>query len=269
MSQVVTFSVFLKPWRTTPLPELARIVQGLGVTAVELPVRPGFAVEPEQIGRDLPEAIRIFADHGLAITSVATEPTPAAIAACGELSIPLIRVMAPIGPEGYMAATARLRGEYERLAPRLADARVLLGVQNHSGAYVAHAMGLRQLLDGFDPQVIGAVWDAAHNALSGEDPAHAIDIIWPQLAMVNLKNAFWRRISGPEAADVTWRPYWTSGRQGLASWPRVAQLLRQRGYAGVVCLPAEYSDEADVARLIAGDVAYAQSLWADGLEAQP
>lgn len=269
MSQAVTFSVFLKPWRTTPLPELARLVRGLGVTGVELPVRPGFAVEPEQMRRDLPEAIQIFADQGLAITSVATEPTPAAIDTCGELNIPLIRVMAPIGPAGYMATTARLREEYERLAPRLANAGVVLGVQNHYGAYVSNAMGLRHLLDGLDPRVIGAVWDAAHNALNGEDPEHAIDIIWPQLAMVNLKNAFWRRASGPEAADVAWRPYWTSGRQGLASWPRVAQLLAQRGYAGVVCLTAEYSDEPDVARLIAEDVAYARSLWAAGVEELP
>jgi hypothetical protein len=36
----------------------------------------------------------------------------------------------------------------------------------------------------------------------------------------------------------------------------------QRSYAGVVCLTAEYSDETDVARLIAEDVAYARSLWA-------
>jgi len=123
MSHAVSFSVFLKPWRTMPLPELARFIHVLGVTGVELPIRPGFQ-------------------------------------------------------------------------------------------------------------------------------------------MVNLKNAFWRRVTGPEAADVTWQPYWTSGRQGLASWPRVAQILMQRSYAGVVCLTAEYSDETDVARLIAEDVAYARSLWA-------
>jgi hypothetical protein len=109
---------------------------------------------------------------------------------------------------------------------------------------------------------VAAVWDAAHNALEGEEPELAIDIVWSHLCMVNLKNAFWRRVTGPEAADVTWQPYWTSGRQGLASWPRVAQILMQRSYAGVVCLTAEYSDETDVARLIAEDVAYARSLWA-------
>ncbi len=262
MAQTVSFSVFLKPWRTMPLPELASFIRTLGVTGVELPIRPGFQVEPEQIARDLPKAIDIFAANGLTITSVATEPTPAAIAVCGDLNIPLIRVMAQIGPDGYMASSAQLRNAYELLVPRLVDAKVTLGVQNHYGAYVSNAMGLRHLLEGFHPMVIGAIWDAAHNALNGEDPEHALDIIWPQLSMVNLKNAFWQRASGPEAADVTWHPYWTNGRQGLASWPRVADLLTQRGYSGVVCLTAEYSDETDVVRLITEDVAYARSLWA-------
>src|SRR5438132_1361386 len=84
--------------------------------------------------------------------------------------------------------------------------------------------------------------------------AAAIDTIWPHLCMVNLKTAFWRRKTGPEAEHVQWRPYWTSGRQGLASWPRVAAELMRRGYSGVLCLTAEYSDEAAVNRLIAEDI---------------
>ena len=86
-------------------------------------------------------------------------------------------------------------------------------------------------------------------------------IVWEHLGMVNLKNAFWRRVSGPEAEDVAWRPYWTSGRQGLASWPRVAAELNRRGYRGTVCLTAEYSDEAAVERLVAADLAYARELF--------
>jgi sugar phosphate isomerase/epimerase len=122
-------------------------------------------------------------------------------------------------------------------------------------------MGLRHLIERYDPRYIGAVWDAGHNALIGEDPEPALDIVWPHLCMVNLKNDFWRRATGPEAEHVRWKSYWTSGRQGLASWPRVAAELRRRGYTGVVCLTAEYSDEQAVDRLIAEDIAFAKSLW--------
>jgi sugar phosphate isomerase/epimerase len=122
-------------------------------------------------------------------------------------------------------------------------------------------MGIRHLIENYDPKHIGAVWDAAHNALNGEEPELAIDIVWSHLCMVNLKNAFWLRTNGPEAEVVSWKPYWTTGRQGLASWPRVAAELKRRNYEGVVCLTAEYSDEGSVNRLIAEDIAFAKSLF--------
>jgi hypothetical protein len=37
--------------------------------------------------------------------------------------------------------------------------------------------------------------------------------------------------------------------------------LKRRSYQGVVCLTAEYSDQASVDRLIAEDLAYARSLF--------
>ena len=259
--QQITFSVFTKPW-TMPLPELGHFVRDLGFDGVELPVRPGFQVEPAQVARDLPRAVRQLAASDVRVTSIATTPTEAAIATCAELNIPIIRTMAPIGDDGYLASEATLQQEYAALLPLLQVHNVKLGVQNHYGRYVCNAMGLRHLIERFDPGSIGAVWDAAHTALQGEEPELAIEIVWSHLCMVNLKNAFWHRVTGPEAEDVQWSPYWTSGRQGLASWPRVASALHRRNYAGVICLTAEYSDEPAVDRLIADDLAYARSLFA-------
>jgi len=259
--QKIVFSVFTKPWKM-PVPELGKFVKGLGFDAIEFPVRPGFQVEPENVTKGLPQAARQLADCGVRIASVAGPTDEATIAACAEAGIPIIRVMARIGEDGYLASEARLQREYDALLPLLEKYGVKVGVQNHCDRFVANASGLRCLIGKYDPRYIGAVWDAAHNALQGEDPELAIDIVWSHLCMVNLKNAFWRRTSGPEAEHVTWRPYWTSGRQGLASWPRVAAELKRRNYEGVICLTAEYSDESSVNRLIAEDLAYAQSLFA-------
>jgi sugar phosphate isomerase/epimerase len=259
----ISFSVFTKPWKT-PLPDLARFVRGLGFDGIELPVRPGYQVLPENVGRDLPAAARLLADNGLKIFSVAPSGGPLSepfIAACAEAGVPVIRVMAPIGDDGYLASEARLQREYDALLPLLDGYGVKLGVQNHYGLTVCNAMGLRHLIERYDPRLIGAVWDAAHNALNGEDPEMAIDIVWSHLCMVNLKNAYWRRVTGPEAEDVRWRPWWTTGPQGLASWPRVTAELKRRNYPGVICLTAEYSDESVVDRLIAQDIGYAKALF--------
>lgn len=261
MSADITFSVFTKPWKTKPLPELAQFVANLGFDAIELPVRPGFQVEPEHIGRDLPAAVQILADCGVKIASVAGPADEATMAACAACGVPIIRVMAPIGPDGYMATEARIRREYDALIPLLDKYGVTIGVQNHNGNFVSNAMGLRHLIEKYDPRHVAAVWDAAHNGLNGEIPELAIDIVWSHLCMVNLKNAFWRRVTGPEAEDVVWKPFWTTGPQGLASWPRVAAELKRRHYKGVVCLTAEYTDEAAVDRLIAQDIAFAKRLF--------
>ena len=257
----ITFSVFTKPWKTLPLAELGQMVKRLGFDAIELPVRDGFQVAPGDIANELPAAHKLLADLGVGIASVATTPTPQAIAVCGKLGIPILRVMVQVGREGYLASEARAQHEYEALGPALRDAGVKLGVQNHNGEFVCNAMGLRHLLDPLDPATVGAVLDVAHTALNGEDIAMALDIVWKHLCMVNFKNAFWQRTNGPEADEACWEVFWTSGRQGLASWPRTAKLLQQRAYTGVICLTAEYTDEPAVDRLIAKDITYAQSLF--------
>lgn len=256
---LIQFSVFTKPWKM-PLEELGSFVRGLGFEGIELPVRPGYQVQPENVARDLPRAVRILSNHGLKIFSIAGPTDENTIAACAEAEVPIIRIMVPIGEDGYMATEMRVQKEFDDLLPLLQKYRVKIGVQNHVNKFVCNAMGLRHLIEKYEPSLIGAVWDAAHNALCGEEPELGLDIVWSHLCMVNLKNAYWKRSNGPEAVQVLWQPWWTNGRQGLANWPRTAVELRRRGYQGVVCLTAEYSDEAAVNQLIAADLNYARSL---------
>jgi sugar phosphate isomerase/epimerase len=257
----VVFSVFTKAWKM-PLPELGGFVRGLGFTAIELPVRPGYQVTPDTVGAGLPGAARELAKSGVAIASIAGPTDEATLAACAEAGVPTIRIMIQIGDAGYLAEEARQQREFDALTPLLEKYGVRLGVQNHCDRFVCNALGLRRLMENRDPRHVGAVWDAAHNALNGEDPELALDIVWSHLCMVNLKNAFWRRVTGPEAEHVQWRPYWTTGRQGLASWPRVAAELKRRAWRGVLCLSAEYDDGESVNRLIAEDIAFAKSVFA-------
>jgi len=257
----VTFSVFTKPWKM-PIPELGAFVKGLGFDAIELPVRPGYQVLPQNARHDLPRAAKQLADCGVAIASVAGPADEETIVACAEAGVPTIRVMVHVDASGYLATEARTQAEYEALIPLLDRHGVQIGVQNHCEDFVANAAGLLHLMEGFDPKHVAAVWDPAHCALSGEEPALAIDILWSRLCMVNLKNAIWLRTNGPEAEVAEWSRYWTTGRQGIASWKRVATELKRRNYSGVLCLTAEYDDEASVNRLVAEDIAFAKSLFA-------
>ena len=262
-SERIEFAVFTKSWRTMPLRRLGTFVHGLGFDGVELPVRPGYQVEPEDVSRGLPAAVRVLAECGVKIHSIAGSTDEATIAACAEAGVPLIRICVGIPRDTpYLEYEADLQREFEALVPLLERHGVAIGIQNHCDRFVANAMGIRHLIERFDRRHLCAVWDPAHCALNGEPPDVAAEIVWSHLGMVNMKNAVWLRTNGPEAEVASYRHHWTSLRQGLCSWPEVARQLKQRDYAGPVCLSAEYDAEDEVERLIAEDIGFAKSLLA-------
>ena len=194
-NQPISFFVFTKPWKMTPLETLCEFVHGLGFDGIELPVRPVYQVEPEAILKDLPQAVRTLAASGVKIFS---------IAACAESGVPIIRICLDLPAPSYRESETLWRKQWDALVPLLDRYGVTLGIQNHSGRSVSNASGLRSLLQGYDPKHIAAVWDAVHTALQGEEPEIALDIICPHLCMVNLKNVYWQRLNGPEAEVAQW-----------------------------------------------------------------
>lgn len=256
------WSVFTKPWKNKTPDELGALVSGLGFNGIEFPLRPGYQVEPADAETGLPALNKTLSQYGVKITSVASNTDERTFAACQAADVRLLRIMVGADPKlGYMKSIERTKRELEALVPLCEKYGVTIGVQNHYGFGVFNTMELRHLLEDFDPRYVGAVWDAAHSALSAEIPAQAIDIIWDKLVLVNLKTAYYRRVNGPEAAQAKFEPYFTTGRNGWASWKDIAGELIRRGYAGNICMPAEYTDEAGVETYIAEDVAYAKSLF--------
>ncbi len=253
----VAFTVFSKPWRG-PLAEVAGRLAAMGFEGVELPVRPGFQVEPDDVATALPEAAKVLADAGLRIGSVAGPTDEPTIAACAAVGVPIIRICCPI-PAGrdYLAAEADIQRRLDGLVGLLERHGVAIGVQNHCHRNVYTAMDLRQLVAKYDPRWVCAVLDFGHLGLTGQPPDLACDIVWSHVRLVNFKNACWRR-DGPGGA---WRCRWVGGREGMADWPAAVAELKRRGYAGDVCLTAEYSDPGAAERLAAEDLVYLKSLF--------
>jgi sugar phosphate isomerase/epimerase len=260
-SQDVRFAVFTKPWPADSIEELADRVRDLGFDGAEVPVRPGFQVEPETAEKGLPELVERFADRQLSVVSIASVLEEAVFAACAAAGVTLIRVMAPVTRGRYLESQAKLQRLLADAVPLCERYGVRVGVQQHYGDNVTDAVGLRSLLEGVDDRWVGAIWDAAHDALAGLAPESGLDVVWDRLLMVNLKNAFYVRTNGPEAETAQWSRHFTSGAHGMASWPRVAAELQRRNYHGAVCLTAEYTDENAVERLCRDDLVYAKGLF--------
>ncbi|HEY7087626.1 MAG TPA: sugar phosphate isomerase/epimerase family protein [Tepidisphaeraceae bacterium] len=253
-------SVFTKPWKTMEISKLAEHVRGLGFDGVELPVRAGFQVEPDQVEQGLPHAAKVFGDQGLKIFSVASPIDEPTIAACGAAGVPIVRICMGIDPsKGYRACIDEFRRRCEQLVPALERSKVTIGLQNHHGNDIGSALGIMQAIEPFNRKHVAAVLDVAHCALAGEPEEIAIDIAWAKLCMVNLKNGYRRRVED-EAGEARWKVNWVGAKEGLVSWRKTMAALTARGYDGPLCLTAEYSDPQVVDRQIAEDLAYAREL---------
>lgn len=257
----VEFAVFTKPWPQDGTSDLAGHVSSMGFDAAEVPVRPGFQVEPKDAAGKLTELVATFADHGVRIASIASSLEEPIFAACQAAGVGVIRVMAPIARGDYAGSEQRVQRAIGNAAPLCERYGVRVGVQEHYGDYVSSSPALRAFLKNLDPRLVGAVWDSAHDAIAGVPPETGLDALWDRLIMVNLKNACYKRISGNAGMSAEWEVEFTSGREGLASWPRIVSVLRRKSYSGTVCLTAEYSAAEEVDRLCKEDLAYVKELF--------
>ena len=103
------FTVFTKPWQSLSLEDLGKLVKAVGFDGVELAVRPGYQVEPDNVSKGLREAVKILGDQGVVISSIAGPTDEPTIAACGENGIPIIRICQGIDLKiGYLESEKKI-----------------------------------------------------------------------------------------------------------------------------------------------------------------
>jgi sugar phosphate isomerase/epimerase len=231
------WSVFTKPWLGLPGDELGRLVSGIGFGGAEVPVRDGAYVTPGTAGAELPKFTSQLRAEGIEPISVASDLSERVFAACAEAGVPMIRIMAELGPDGYAASVRRNRELLEQAVVLTERYDVQVGVQPHHGRYVSSTLGVLQLLDGL-PERFKLVWDAAHDALAGDHPAVTLELGAERLGLVNLKNVQYVRTDG------VWKPYFVQAGEGLSDWSAVFAALEKLKYTGPICLTGQYSDPA-------------------------
>lgn len=262
MNKEIILGAFTKPWPKAKmnLDELGSQLHAMGFDGVEFCVREGYQVEPADAQKGLKEIVRVMGTYGITVTSIGSDTTENIFSACSEAGIPIVRTLAGLDlAKGYANAVEEVKRKIERLLPLCEKYHVKLGIQHHFGPMISHSMELYQLIKDYDPRYVGAIWDSAQSVLAGEEPEQGLDIIWPYLCQVNLKNVFYMRTNGPES-QAEWTRYFTTGRQGLASWTKIADYLKKKQYRGPVILTHEYTNQKEVNTLLEEDLKYARTL---------
>lgn len=276
MKEEIKFSVFTKPWKNISLEKLADLVGEMGFDAVEYPFREGYQIQPSDGAKGILELCRVFRTHGIDVTSIAggvdvrvIEGTSQVVginddlfAACSDAGIRIIRICQGLEKNlGFQKNIENIQRKYTVIQRLCEKYGITLGVQMHNGLNISNAAETYILLKDFDPRHIAAVWDSGHSGLAGNEPEIALDMLWHHLCMVNFKAAYYHRLNGPEAAEAEWSAYWTTGRHACGSWKRAVDYLKLRDYQGVICLPAEYSDESHVEEYTREDLQYIKQLF--------
>jgi len=256
------WSVFTKPWSDLPGNELGRLVAGLGFTGAEIPVRDTAYLTPATAEAELPKFVEQVRAEGVEPISIASDLCESTFSACAEAGVPMIRIMAPLGPDGYPASVQRIRQELENAAALVEQYGVQVGVQPHHGKFVTSSLGVLQLLAGL-PEAFKVVWDAAHDALAGDDPAVTLELVKDRLGIVNLKNAKYVE------ADGGWKTWFGQAGEGLSDWRAVFRQLEAQSYTGPICLTGQYSDPSvPVETRLQADLQAAVTASEGGLSAQ-
>jgi sugar phosphate isomerase/epimerase len=261
--KMANYSVFTKPWRDRPVPELIEIVRGMGYDAIEFPLREGSQVSSAEAEQKLPLLVKELKAGGIRIDDLASTPEERVFAACQASDIPMIRVMF-MPPEGneYIEEEERYLRLVESWVPLCEAYGVKVGIQMHYGAGASNTAEMMRVVGRFEPKHICAIWDAGHSGLAGELPEQAIDLCMSHLALVNFKAARYQMAGRAANGAAEFVQYFCPGPDGQCSWPRAVKHLLKKGYRGTWCMPAEYTgltqeQEAEYTRR---DLAWLKSL---------
>ena len=171
-------SVFTKPW-TEPLQMMADKVAALGLDGVELPVRPGYQVTPENAAAGLKDATRVLGASGLKSPVSQARRTrlssPHVATAAYRLSALWRRLISRSAMSGRSRITVASSTHCFR---SLTGTGSTIGVQNHYGNFVGSAVGLLHLIEKYEPTP--RLCGARHGPLRGRWRADRDGSRYPQ-----------------------------------------------------------------------------------------
>lgn len=268
--QLIYFTKFLKGRGTEEIGEIAR---GLGFDGLDVAVRAGQCVNPDNVRTALAPALKVWASFGLSAPLVTLEwgwvdPELPALrdvyAACGEAGIPFIK----LGYWGWQPsqrywdgvdAIRRALEGFQRLGEQHG---VCTLVHTHSGGcYGCNASGVMHLVKGFEPRRVAVYLDPAHIALEGEPLPMALDIVREYLRMVGVKNVRYLPAQGGG-----WTRECCLLSEGLVDWAETIRLLREAGCDCPLSVHGEYSVPEDwetIGPRVAQDMAFIAPLARD------
>ena len=105
----------------------------------------------------------------------------------------------------------------------------------HGGNIIPSASATRRVVDGFDPERVGVIFDPGNQVREGmENWKMGLEILGDYLALVHVKNCGWFREE--KEGKEQWVCKQLPLEQGIADWGEIVQGLKAVSYQGYLSL---------------------------------
>jgi len=247
------FVLFSKHWQELDVNGIIEKTTTIGADGLDLAVRPGHAVNPDNVRQALPDAVKTFRAAGLNVPMITTdaafldpdgptaEPTAAALQEAGVPCAKLGYWRFKAGETPYWDHVDTIRRALEGFEALGRKYGVKFCYHTHSNYFGLNAASMMDLLAGRDPEYIGAYLDTGHLYYCGEPFPMAIDIVGDYLSLVAFKDTGFRRQNPAEEELPDWKRAILPAGHGVVNWSEVFRGLSSVGYDGACSCHCEFT----------------------------
>lgn len=260
--------------------ELADAAVALGFDGLDLTVRPGGHVDPENFERDLPAAVSAMKGAGLECELMTTK----IVGTDKQRDYDLLALARSLGVKYYrlgglkydgVTPAAEMVERYKAQLAGLAEWNREIGItgmyQNHSGegAFGASIWDIFLAVKDIDPDALGIQYDVRHAVTEGgRNWADGYRLVKPYIRSLAFKDFIWAEVDGK------WKLISTPMGEGMVDFSRYFSMLKEADIKYPVSLHCEYDlggaekgrreptmPKEDILAAIRQDVVMTEKLW--------
>jgi len=247
MNRMILFS---KHWPQNSAHELCHLARYLSVDGFDLCVRAGYTVNPDNVADALVPFVATLRTENLHVPLVTAEgslvqpadPTARPILqAMDRADIRLLKLgyfrVDPI--RDYRIQFDQVRRAMEGWQQLGREYRVKICYHTHAHRRMGLNAGLlAQMINGLDPEYIGAYLDPLHLTIEGEEFELAAAIVKPYLSVIALKDVLIHRSVVADHGRKDWAV--VPAGQGMVDWTAVFSTIRNFNYSGPLSIHGEF-----------------------------